>query len=252
MKSNYNYYKNYLDKIRNIWYTYNGIGEEFFMKTKRTFKSVQMDLISFLIPTFLISPFFIGDKMVQKKCKVCGKIFYCDKSVANVRKNCSTICQHKAASGKGAHNWGGGKHVDNKNRVMVLAPNHHRSQHKYIPEHIMVAEKALGKTFSNTHPVHHVNENRLDNCHTNLVICEDQKYHSLLHTRQDILKRGKNPRRYKICYTCNTVKKRTCFHFNKSRGDGLEFKCKICKNESIALYRRRKKMINNKKAEEEK
>lgn len=39
--------------------------------------------------------------------------------------------------------------------------------------HILVAEKALGRTLPKGAEVHHVNEDRADNRNTNLVICEN-------------------------------------------------------------------------------
>lgn len=55
------------------------------------------------------------------------------------------------------------------------------------PEHILIAERVLGKTLPHGVQVHHVNEIRLDNNHKNLVICESAAYHKLLHKRQDAL-----------------------------------------------------------------
>ena len=55
---------------------------------------------------------------------------------------------------------------------------------KYVLEHVLVCEKALGRHYSAAHPVHHVNEKRDDNRGRNLVLCEDHAYHMLLHQRQ--------------------------------------------------------------------
>lgn len=60
-------------------------------------------------------------------------------------------------------------------------------------EHIVLAEKALGKKLPSGAIVHHMNEDRSDN-HSpfNLVICPDQEYHMLLHKRMKELGYGKN------------------------------------------------------------
>lgn len=50
-------------------------------------------------------------------------------------------------------------------------------------EHILVAEKALGKRLPSGAVVHHVNEKRADNRPQNLVICPNEDYHRLLHKR---------------------------------------------------------------------
>jgi hypothetical protein len=75
------------------------------------------------------------------------------------------------------------------------------SRYHLVPEHILVVEKAMGKFLVEGHPVHHVDENRGNNVNTNLVACEDQTYHTLLHRRTDALKACGNPdaRRCKFC-----------------------------------------------------
>jgi len=56
-------------------------------------------------------------------------------------------------------------------------------QGKRIHQHILVAERALGKPLPRGAVVHHVNENPSDNRPANLVICQDQGYHNILHGR---------------------------------------------------------------------
>lgn len=53
--------------------------------------------------------------------------------------------------------------------------------------HIQAAEKALGRPLPKGAEVHHVNGNPADNRNSNLVICKDHKYHSLLHMRSGAL-----------------------------------------------------------------
>lgn len=50
--------------------------------------------------------------------------------------------------------------------------------------HIIVAETALGKSLPKGAVVHHVDGNKGNNDRENLVICENAKYHHLLHIRE--------------------------------------------------------------------
>lgn len=54
-------------------------------------------------------------------------------------------------------------------------------------EHILIAERALGKPLPAGAEVHHVDRNRSNNAPRNLVVCPDSAYHQLLHRRQRAL-----------------------------------------------------------------
>lgn len=58
---------------------------------------------------------------------------------------------------------------------------------KWKLEHVLIAEKALGKPLPYGVVVHHVNETKLDNQNTNLVVCPDNAYHRLIHKRMTAL-----------------------------------------------------------------
>lgn len=66
---------------------------------------------------------------------------------------------------------------------------HHPYAHgrRLIFEHVAVAELALGRRLPDGAVVHHVNGDKGDNRPSNLVVCQDQTYHQLLHRRMDAL-----------------------------------------------------------------
>lgn len=73
--------------------------------------------------------------------------------------------------------------------VLTLAKGHPRANRDgYVPEHILVAERALGKHVPLGCPVHHVDGDPANNTPSNLVVCQDQGYHKLLHQRATALK----------------------------------------------------------------
>ncbi len=81
---------------------------------------------------------------------------------------------------------------------------HHRaSKTGSIRKHILIAEKALGKPLDGKHPVHHFDENKQNNANGNLVICEDESYHRLLHRRMRALLACGNPDFNKCLYCGN-------------------------------------------------
>jgi hypothetical protein len=70
------------------------------------------------------------------------------------------------------------------------------------PEHVRIAEKALGKPLPAGAVVHHVDENRANNAPTNLVICPDAAYHNLIHQRMRALAACGNPN-WRLCCRCS-------------------------------------------------
>ena len=68
-------------------------------------------------------------------------------------------------------------------------------------KHVLTVETILGKSLPAGAVVHHVNHEQSDNRPSNLVACQSQSYHSLLHMRERaLLKTGNaNWRKCKIC-----------------------------------------------------
>ena len=54
---------------------------------------------------------------------------------------------------------------------------------RYRCEHLVIAEAVLGRPLPDGAVIHHANADGSDNRKSNLVICQDQAYHMLLHKR---------------------------------------------------------------------
>ena len=84
--------------------------------------------------------------------------------------------------GKKPHNYNGGiaktgKNGQRRGYLDIHVPDHPQARgHGYVFEHRLIAEKALGKYLPEKAVIHH---------HTleQIVICQDQAYHALLHQR---------------------------------------------------------------------
>lgn len=87
----------------------------------------------------------------------------------------------KGQNGDKSNSWKGGRIYSGNGYFLLYCPNHPRADVKgYVYEHILIAEKALGKYLPPGAVVHHVNGTRDSGP---LVICQDDTYHKLLHKR---------------------------------------------------------------------
>lgn len=68
-------------------------------------------------------------------------------------------------------------------------------------EHVRIAEKALGREMPPGAVVHHGDGDPTNNRFGNLVICPNQSYHRLLHTRMDAFDACGNPD-WRKCWIC--------------------------------------------------
>lgn len=105
-------------------------------------------------------------------------------------------------------------------------------------EHVQIAEQALGRKLRGVEEVHHVDGDSLNNRRSNLVICQDRAYHSLLHVRTRVVKAGGNPNTQKICNACARVL--DFDHFYKLRSNGSSGRHAYCKDCSRVRDQRRK------------
>ena len=77
-----------------------------------------------------------------------------------------------------------------------------RENNGYIKRSRYVCEKILGKSLPKGSKVHHVNKVKTDDKNCNLVICQNHKYHHLLHMRMNALLACGNSR-WRRCAICH-------------------------------------------------
>ena len=74
-------------------------------------------------------------------------------------------------SGKNSAHWKGGCYRQADGYICIYAPRHPRCKSRpYVFEHIIVAEKRLGRYLQPNEIVHHINGKRDDNRKENLIV----------------------------------------------------------------------------------
>ena len=110
------------------------------------------------------------------------------------------------------------------------------------PEHIQIAERALGHTLPFGAMVHHHDRDKTNNKNSNLVICENGAYHHLIHARMNALANGIDPDKEKYCPECKLIKPHGAFYNDRSRRwDGKDKRCKSCSHLHKSELKRRRK-----------
>lgn len=179
-------------------------------------------------------------RRVDRVCVHCGRLFVVAASQLRVPGHgrfCSRQCGYIHRRGERAANWSGGRVAEPSGYVIATVES--RVRGRTIREHVLVAERALGRSLPSGAEVHHVNGDRADNRPANLVICHDVSYHRLLHKLQRIRTAGGRPFLDRICHKCNQVKPITEFSPSSSRGHSTRAsKCKPC----AAAWQRRLRM----------
>lgn len=77
-------------------------------------------------------------------------------------------------------NYKNGKTFDSRGYVYILCPGHPKvinKNKKYVAEHVLMAEKKIGRLLFDGEVVHHINGIKNDNRLENLMVCENQSAH---------------------------------------------------------------------------
>lgn len=74
--------------------------------------------------------------------------------------------------------WVGGRRINDHGYVEVRMPGHHRAHASgYVFEHILVAERVLGRRLRPRERVHHEDDNRQNNAPSNLIVYPSNGQH---------------------------------------------------------------------------
>lgn len=174
----------------------------------------------------------------------CGnkKIISMDSLRRGVTKSCGCLNKEllskrlKGRTGKKSHVWDGGSYTSSNGYTYIyLEDKNRKSVSKYIGEHVLVAEKAIGKTLPCGSIVHHFDGNKSNNMNSNLVVCENNAYHRLLHKRQRAKLECGNANWHK-CYVCGEWDCKENLYIGKS-----EIAHRDCKNKKLREWRGSKK-----------
>jgi len=171
--------------------------------------------------------------MVEFVCKQCGGI---GKTwPAWIRRGagitCSPSCRVKYLTGND-------RKINGDGYVLLRVVDHPRMlPGRFVYEHTLVAEKALGHFLPEGAEIHHHNRKRGDNRNRNLVVCQDVAYHRLIHARMRVLAAGGNPNIHKICWACRAIKLQIDFSPTRRKKGGALVIGAMCKS-CAAQYQR--------------
>lgn len=170
------------------------------------------------------------ERMRTFKCEGCGiPVTVRDLYIYSKQRFCGQSC---ALSGSRNGRFKGGSLNHNGYRVIRPTPR------KPKFEHIVIAEKVLGKPLPAGAEIHHVNEIKSDNRNQNLVICENHAYHMLIHARTRVVRAGGDPDSQSICGRCHLVI------------DGFRKLCSKCNASKCREYwRKNKEKLNTARRE---
>ncbi len=116
----------------------------------------------------------------------------------------------------------------------------HREPGEKKAEHLCIAERARGRPLPPKAEVHHVDGVRDNNANRNLVICQDRRYHHLLHRRTKVVRAGGNPNTHGLCGECHGLFLISELWLRKT---GNEYRCRSCQQLILQIQRLKRRAL---------
>jgi hypothetical protein len=139
-----------------------------------------------------------------------------------------------SSRGNGNPAWKGGRRIAADGYVLVC-----EGSGKVRREHILIAERVLGRALPRNAVVHHVDEVRHNNANCNLAILQRDD-HLELHRKMRVRARGGNPWTDRLCSMCKQPRNSSLFYWRSNPTGGkaiYEQRCIDCSRD----YERRRK-----------
>lgn len=126
----------------------------------------------------------------------CGSVIFVAQTSLISGRSKSCGCFHrnlmsqkmKGKTGENAPNWKNGRIKNSEGYIKIYKSDRsHCNVMKYISEHRLIVEEVIGRVLKSRECVHHIDNDKTNNCKKNLVACNDWGYHQILHGRAKML-----------------------------------------------------------------